>query len=229
MASSIRVLICDDSRSVHETLGAYFQTSDIKYSSAYDGEEALEKFSALKPDLVLLDLLMPKKIGTEVCKEIRKVSDVPIIMLSGMGEEVDRIVGLEIGADDYIVKPFSAREVVTRIKTILRRVHHEGKRREGLLDFGDISIDIDRYEAAVQGNPVDLTPKEIQVLYHLAKNKGKVLSREQILTEIWGYDYYGDTRAVDTVIKNIRKKLPESGVNFSIESVYGIGYKFSVL
>ncbi|NFH80532.1 response regulator transcription factor [Clostridium botulinum] len=227
-----KILICDDNDTVHETIGTYLKNDEMTYISAYDGKEALEMFNAEKPDLVILDLMMPKIFGTEVCKEIRKISNVPIIMLTAKGEEIDRIVGLEIGADDYIVKPFSPREVVTRIKTIFRRVGNantDTNLNRKLVTFNNFNIDLDKYEIRLNKEKIDVTPKECQILYLLATNEGRVLSREEILDKVWGYDYFGDTRVVDTQIKRIRKKIPEEGEKWSIKTVYGIGYKFEVL
>ncbi len=232
MSSIKKILICDDNDTVHETIGTYLKNDGMTYISAYDGKEALEKFNAEKPNLVILDLMMPKIFGTEVCKEIRKISNVPIIMLTAKGEEIDRIVGLEIGADDYIVKPFSPREVVTRIKTIFRRVGNaniDTNLNRKLVTFNNFNIDLDKYEIRLNKEKIDVTPKECQILYLLATNEGRVLSREEILDKVWGYDYFGDTRVVDTQIKRIRKKIPEEGEKWSIKTVYGIGYKFEVL
>ncbi|MBN1071316.1 DNA-binding response regulator [Clostridium botulinum] len=227
-----KILICDDNDTVHETIGTYLKNDEMTYISAYDGKEALEKFNTEKPDLVILDLMMPKIFGTEVCKEIRKISNVPIIMLTAKGEEIDRIVGLEIGADDYIVKPFSPREVVTRIKIIFRRVGNaniDTNLNRKLVTFNNFNVDLDKYEIRLNKEKIDVTPKECQILYLLATNEGRVLSREEILDKVWGYDYFGDTRVVDTQIKRIRKKIPEEGEKWSIKTVYGIGYKFEVL
>lgn len=230
MSKIWHILICDDNDAVHETIGTYLENEGMTYDSAFDGEEALEKFKKLSPDLVILDLMMPKIFGIDVCREIRKTSNVPIIMLTAKGEEIDRIVGLEIGADDYIVKPFSPREVVVRIKAIFRRIgkSHEVLNRN-VVSFDNLKIDLDKYEVTLNGEKIDVTPKECQILYFLSTNEGIVLSREEILDKVWGYDYFGDTRVVDTQIKRIRKKIPENDVKWSIKSVYGIGYKFEVL
>lgn len=225
----MHILICDDNIATHETISAYLTAEGATYASAYDGVEALEMAKGEKFDLIILDIMMPKLFGTEVCKEIRKFSDIPILMLTAKGEEVDRIIGLEIGADDYVVKPFSPREVVTRIKTILKRSSPKEETKQKKLIFSDLIIDLDRYEVFIFGEKIDFTPKEIEIFYFLARNEGRVFSREQLLREIWGYDYFGDTRAVDTQIKRIRKKLPENGVSFEIKSIYGVGYKFEVI
>lgn len=232
MNKIMNILICDDNEAVHETIGTYIENAGMTYSSAFDGEETINKFKRTNPDLIILDLMMPKIFGTEVCKEIRKISNVPIIMLTAKGEEIDKIIGLEIGADDYIVKPFSPREVVARIKTILRRVNNTvevEKENRKLISFYNLSIDLDKYEVVINGEKIDATPKEIQIIYLLASNEGRVLSREQILESIWGYDYFGDTRVVDNQIKRLRRKLPELEDKWGIKSVYGIGYKFEVI
>ncbi|SHH63286.1 response regulator transcription factor [Clostridium grantii] len=222
------ILICDDQVIIHETIGVYLKAEGMIYSSVYDGAEILEKFETIKPDLIILDLMMPKIFGTEVCKLIRKKSNVPIIILSAKGEEIDRILGLEIGADDYIVKPFSPREVVARIKTIFRRIAPIAEIKEKILRFDQLIIDLEAYEIKINGEAIESTPKEIEIFYLLASNVGKVLDREQILASIWGYDYLGDTRAVDTHIKRLRKKLPNKSVNWEIKAIYGVGYKFEV-
>jgi len=220
------VLICDDQPIIHETLGVYLENEGFQYSSAMNGKEALEKFELLKPDLLILDLMMPLKSGIEVCCEIRSKSKVPIIMLTAKGEEIDRILGLELGADDYIVKPFSAREVVARIKAVLRRFSAAADTPPKALRFEDLEINITNYEVRVGGCSVPLTPKEVEIVYLLASHPGRVFDREQILSQVWGYDYFGDTRAVDTQIKRIRQKLPREDCSWGIKTVYGVGYKF---
>ncbi|ANY69400.1 DNA-binding response regulator [Paenibacillus sp. BIHB 4019] len=231
MANPAHILICDDNPAVHETIGAYLQAEGMTYSSAYNGKEALTLAWSKKTDLIILDIMMPELFGTEVCKQLRKDSQVPIIMLSARGEEVDRIIGLEIGADDYIVKPFSPREVVVRIKTILRRItpNETFSEKNKIYECEQLRIDLEGYELSIDGKVIPSTPKEIEILYLLATHANKVLSREQILTSIWGYDYLGDTRAVDTHVKRLRKKLPEESAGWSLKSIYGVGYKFEVL
>jgi DNA-binding response OmpR family regulator len=169
--------------------------------------------------------MMPKLSGMEACRQIRAFSNVPIIMLTAKGEEIDRVLGLEFGADDYIVKPFSAREVVARIKAVLRRTGTVTEDESETIRNGDFEISLSRYEVKIQGKPVAFTPKEVEILYLLASHPGRVFDREQILSKIWGYDYFGDTRAVDTQIKRIRQKIPE-GLSSGIRTVYGVGYKF---
>lgn len=220
------ILICDDQPLIHETLGVYLKNEGYAYSSAMDGEEALVKYESEKPDLIILDLMMPKKTGIEVCRELRQKSRVPIIILTAKGEEIDRILGLELGADDYIVKPFSAREVIARVKAVLRRFNAAAEEPEQTLRFNGLTVSINNYDVRVNGERVAMTPKEVEILYLLASHPGRVHTREQILSLIWGYDYFGDTRAVDTQIKRIRQKLPQEGTDWSIKTVYGIGYKF---
>lgn len=223
------ILICDDQESVHETIGEYLKLEGMDYVSAFDGVDALNKAKTMDVDLVLLDLMMPKMFGTDVCKEIRKYSNVPIIMLTAKGETVDKIIGLEIGADDYISKPFSPREVVTRIKTVLRRISYpDTKKTNNVLSLDNLKINIDNHEVHIDNNLLNITPKEIKILYILALNKGSTLTREYILSEVWGYDYFGDTRVVDTQIKRLRKKLDMENLNWEIKSVYGVGYKLEV-
>lgn len=228
MTNNTKILICDDQQMIHETLSEYIEAEGFTCLSAFDGEQALAMFNTEKPDLIVLDLMMPKVNGIDVCRTIRKEHNTPIIMLTAKGEEIDRILGLELGADDYIVKPFSPREVTARIKVVLRRMCQAPQEVEQLLAFPDLQINMTRYEVRVKGEPVTCTPKEVELLFKLCSAPGRVFNREQLLTEVWGYDYYGDTRVVDTQIKRIRQKLTENG-KWCIRSVYGVGYKFEVL
>ncbi|MDR1764718.1 MAG: response regulator transcription factor [Lachnospiraceae bacterium] len=226
-----KILICDDQQMIHETLSEYIEAEGFTCISAYDGEEAMRKFASEKPDLLVLDLMMPKKNGIDVCREIRATSRVPIIMLTAKGEEIDRILGLELGADDYIVKPFSPREVTARIKAVLRRTTQAaegGEDPKQVLRFPGLSIDLSRYEVRVDETPIQFTPKEVELLHKLCSSPGRVFTREQLLNDVWGYDYYGDTRVVDTQIKRLRQKLPENP-RWGIRSIYGVGYKFETV
>ena len=191
----------------------------------FDGAAALE---SLSPDIVLcvLDIMMPKLSGIEVCREIRKSSQLPILMLTAKGEEIDRIVGLELGADDYIVKPFSPREVVARIKAVLRRTAEQPKSDTAVITYNGLTIDLKSYTVTLRGEPVVCTPKEIEILHMLASNPGQVFTREQLLSKVWGYDFAGETRTVDTHIKRIRAKLYSTGLGWNIKTIYGVGYKF---
>lgn len=221
-----KILICDDQPIIHETLCVYLENEGFEHISAMDGAEALSLANTAKPDLILLDLMMPKVSGIEVCRKIRAESRVPIIMLTAKGEEIDRILGLELGADDYIVKPFSAREVVARVKAVLRRFTDAKEEPQKVLRFDNLEININNYDVRVNGEKIAFTPKEVEIFQLLASHPGRVYEREQILSQVWGYDYFGDTRAVDTQIKRIRQKLPQEGVSWSIKTVYGVGYKF---
>lgn len=221
-----KILICDDQPIIHETLGVYLENEGFEHIAAMDGAEALSLANTAKPDLILLDLMMPKVSGIEVCRKIRAESRVPIIMLTAKGEEIDRILGLELGADDYIVKPFSAREVVARVKAVLRRFTNAKEEPQKVLRFDNLEININNYDVRVNGEKIAFTPKEVEIFQLLASHPGRVYEREQILSQVWGYDYFGDTRAVDTQIKRIRQKLPQEGVSWSIKTVYGVGYKF---
>lgn len=224
---SQRILIADDDQIVHEALGIYLRAEGFEPVDAFDGEAAL---AAITPEVVLcvLDIMMPKMSGIEVCREIRKNSQLPILMLTAKGEEIDRIVGLELGADDYIVKPFSPREVVARIKAVLRRTSEHPKSDNNVISYNGLTIDLKSYTVTLRGEPVICTPKEIEILYMLASNPGQVFTREQLLSRVWGYDFAGETRTVDTHIKRIRAKLDSTGLGWSIKTIYGVGYKFEV-
>lgn len=228
MPKAPHILICDDQPTVHETLGAYIEAEGYTHASAYDGEQALSMAENQSPDLIVLDLMMPRLSGTDVCREVRKNSKVPIIMLTAKGEEIDRILGLELGADDYIIKPFSPREVVARIKAVLRRIGETAEQPAAVLRFDNLEINLSRYEVRANKEVIPCTPKEVEILHMMASHPGQVFDREQILSKVWGYDYFGDTRAVDTQIKRIRQKLPQEGVSWSIKTIYGVGYKFEV-
>ncbi|MBV7274405.1 response regulator transcription factor [Clostridium sp. PL3] len=220
------ILICDDQFVVHETISAYLKAEGFRYESAYDGEEAIKRALEIKPDLIILDIMMPKINGIEVCRAIRKNSDVPIIMLTAKGEEIDKILGLELGADDYIVKPFSPREVVARVKAVLRRRTSGVKKNSPILRYDGLEVNISTYEVYINGNLSHLTPKEVEVIYMLASHPGQVFSREQIIHNVWNTDFFGDIRSVDTQIKRIRQKLYFENMKWSIKSIYGVGYKF---
>ncbi|MDR1794829.1 MAG: response regulator transcription factor [Erysipelotrichaceae bacterium] len=227
MKEPLKVLLCDDQNIIHETLKEYIQAEGFVCLHAYDGQQALQLFESEQPDFVILDLMMPKVSGLDVCKAIRGSGNVGLIMLTAKGEEIDRILGLELGADDYIVKPFSPREVVARLKAILRRMEKNKDENDDTLSFAHLSVSLAGYEVKVDGVRIDCTPKEVEVLYTLCSAVGRVFTREQLLNQVWGYDYYGDTRLVDTQIKRIRQKLPHSE-DWGIKSIYGVGYKFEV-
>ena len=218
-----KILIADDEQVVHESLGIYLKAEGFETIDVFDGQQAIDALSS-EVALCVLDIMMPNMSGIDACKEIRRTSKVPIIMLTAKGEEIDRILGLELGADDYIVKPFSPREVVARIKAVLRRTNEQS---DAIVHDG-LVIDIKSYTVTLDNHPVICTPKEIEILYLLASNPGHVFTREQLLNKVWGYDYAGETRTVDTHIKRIRAKLDNTGKNWSIKTIYGVGYKFEV-
>ena len=225
---AIRILISDDEPVVHESLRIYFEAEGYEVVDAYDGEEALNKADS-SVSLMILDIMMPKKSGIEVCREIRKTSTLPIVMLTAKGEEIDRILGLELGADDYIVKPFSPREVVARVKAILRRVEVKAESAEtNIVSYNGLTIDLNSYSVTLRGEHIICTPKEIEILYMLASNPGQVFTRDTLLSRVWGYDFAGETRTVDTHIKRLRAKLDSEGLGWSIKTIYGVGYKFEL-
>ena len=232
MNKNMRILICDDDPIVHQSLSLYLDNEDFLHDSAFDGKQALDMVKKEHYDLMLLDQMMPGATGMEVCQSVRRDSSLPIIMLTARGEEIDRILGLEMGADDYIVKPFSPREVVSRIKAVLRRTTGSSDAAPAdqltTLSFGSLEIQPERYAVRLAGQSIACTPREVELLYLLASHPGRVFDREQILSRIWGYDFFGDTRTVDTHIKRLRQKLAceEMGKAWDIMTVYGVGYKF---
>jgi two-component system response regulator VicR len=227
-----RILIVDDEPAVSDLLAYNLRKAHYEVVSAADGQEALQKAHQTSPDLILLDLMIPEVDGLDVCRELRKTSDVPIIMITARGEEIDRVVGLELGADDYITKPFSVRELMARVKAVLRRTQSESNIAPAsklLQGPAGLQIDLDARTVLVGEINLELTRLEFDLLYHLLSNAGRVLTRERLLEQVWGYDFVGDTRAVDSAIKRLRAKLraaaPEAD---GIESVRGVGYKFKV-
>lgn len=227
--SGYRILIADDDESVHQELSEYFKREGYQVFSAYDGEKALDSARKLHPDIVTLDVMMPGMDGFTVCREIRRESNVPILMISAKTDEFDRLLGLEMGADDYITKPYSPREVVARAKAVLRRVHEMKELdRQVHLVVDNLDIDMNAFIVRLGGKVVPCTPKEIEILWTLANNPGMVFSREHLLQSIWGYDFLGDTRAVDSHIKRIRAKLCKAENGWDIKTVWGVGYRFEI-
>lgn len=216
------ILICDDNETVHQTLQLYLQEAGYQVLSAYDGVAALEMIQQNPVDLVILDIMMPKLFGTEVCRQIRKTSDLPIIILSAKVDESDRIVGLELGADDYVTKPFSPKEVVTRVKTVLRRTRP--KKEVKPLQLGKLRVNPKAYDVFIGDDQIKMTPREVEMLAFLMGRAGEVASREEILNAVWGYDYYGDVRTVDTLLARLRGKIPEKKAQVTFRSIYGVGY-----
>jgi two-component system, OmpR family, response regulator ResD len=223
------VLIVDDDENVHEFLTLYFKKEGYNTISAFNGSDALRLFKANSPSVIILDVMMPMLDGLEVCKEIRKESKVPIIMLTAKGEDIDKILGLEIGADDYITKPFNPREVVARIKAVLRRVDDFSNASDKVLNHPNLEINLNDYSVKVYDIPIQCTSKEIEILWIMAGKPNRVFTREQLLELVWGYEYAGETRTVDTHIKRIRSKLGiKDSYPWDIKTVWGIGYKFEV-
>lgn len=219
------ILIADDEVAVHDCLRLYLQREDYEVYSVFRGTDVMEAFDRMRPDLVILDVMMPGRSGTEICVDIRNKSMTPVIMLTAKGEENDRLLGFALGADDYIVKPFSPREIVSRIRVIFRRINSlETAQEKSELQIGNTSINLSRYEVRVDGEKIVFSPKEVEILHLMAAHINQVFTREQLLDSIWGFDFDGDSRVVDTSIKRIRKKLPE-GSAIAVRSVYGVGYK----
>jgi len=218
-----RILVVDDEPNIVDLARMYLEKEGYRVESASDGAQALERIQAREPALIVLDLMLPEVDGFEVCRRTRASSDVPIIMLTARDEDVDKIVGLELGADDYLTKPFNPRELVARVKAILRRRDSSLRPNDKPLHVADLTIDPARREVTVGGQPIELRAKEFDLLQAFAKNKGIVLTREQLLNKVWGYDFYGETRTVDVHVAHLRKRLKGSRV--SIETVTGVGYK----
>ncbi|MDO5383185.1 MAG: response regulator transcription factor [Eubacteriales bacterium] len=230
MAAKQRILIVDDDENIAELISLYLTKECFETKIVYDGENALEALSKFKPNLILLDLMLPGIDGYQVCREVRKVNDTPIIMLSAKGETFDKVLGLELGADDYMIKPFDSKELVARVKAVLRRYHlpHSNGVDSGsarCISYPDLIINLDNYSVSYCGVTLEMAPKEIELLYFIAASPNQVFTREQLLDNIWGYDYIGDTRTVDVHIKRIREKIRDHE-HWAIETVWGIGYKF---
>lgn len=223
------ILVADDHRQIAAILEEYLKKEGHTPILAADGEEALILFQRTKPDAVLLDVMMPKLDGFAVCREIRKTSAVPVIMVTARGEDFERIMGLDIGADDYIVKPFSPAEVMARVRAVLRRMGREKPEADQRVTRGNLAVDLGDYTATVGGKPAQLTKKELEILFTLANHPAKVFSRDNLLESLWGYDYLGDTRTVDSHIKRLRAKLEALGpVGWEIKTIWGVGYRFEV-
>ena len=227
-----RILIVDDDRNICELLRLYLEKEGYETYLAHDGETAVNMHAEMDIDLVLLDVMMPRVDGWEACRRIRAKKETPIIMLTAKGETFDKVLGLELGADDYIVKPFDTKEVVARIKAVLRRTGRttssKSDANEGEIVFEDLVINITKYELKVKGEVVDTPPKEMELLYYLAKNSNKVFTRDALLDEVWGFEYYGDSRTIDVHIKRLREKLEGVSEKWSLKTVWGVGYKFEV-
>ena len=221
------ILIADDNKQITSILEEYAKKDGFEVKIAFDGLTALDLFQTSKPDVILLDIMMPQMDGFEVCREIRKHSNVPIIMITARGEDFERIMGLDIGADDYIVKPFSPGEVMARIRAVLRRISHVEDLAQQIFAYSNLLINLDDYVVSIDDINISLTKKEIELLWTLATNKNKVFSRDNLLNSLWGYDYFGDSRTVDSHIKRLRAKLETvPHMDWDIKTIWGVGYKF---
>ena len=224
-----KILVVDDDKNICELLRLYIDKEGYQTVVAYDGKQALKLFEEEAPCLIVLDVMMPELDGWQVCREIRKSSDVPIIMLTAKGETFDKVLGLELGADDYVVKPFESKEIVARIKAVLRRTGTRAQASDVKeVRYDKLVVNLTRYELKVDGKIVDTPPKELELLYHLASNPNRVYTRDQLLDEVWGFEYYGDSRTVDVHIKRLREKLEGVSAQWSVKTVWGVGYKFEV-
>ena len=223
-----KILVVDDDKNICELLRLDIEKEDFAVELAYDGRRALELFESFSPDLILLDIMLPELDGWQVCREIRKHSQCPIIMLTAKGEVFDKVLGLELGADDYVVKPFETKEVIARIKAVLRRTGGHNDNEVKKVEYDKLSINLTNYELRVNGKQVDTPPKEMELIYHLASNPNRVFTRDQLLDEVWGFDYYGDSRTVDVHVKRLREKLEGVSDQWALKTVWGVGYKFEV-
>ena len=230
MAEKYKIMIVDDDNNIAELISLYLMKECYETLIVSDGEEALQQFPAFAPNLILLDLMLPGIDGYGVCKEIRKTSQVPIIMLSAKGEVFDKVLGLELGADDYMIKPFDSKELVARVKAVLRRQPTPAAAEEiqgEYVQYDDLLINLTNYSVVYCGKQVEMPPKELELLYYLAKHPNQVFTREQLLDNVWGYEYIGDSRTVDVHIKRLREKIKDKA-NWSLYTVWGVGYKFEV-
>ena len=223
-----KILIVDDESNIVELIRLYLEKEGFFTVSAKNGTEALAKFRSENPDLIILDIMIPEPDGWQVCREIRRSSNVPIIMLTAKSETFDKVLGLELGADDYLTKPFETKELVARVKAVLRRTETKEGEQKKVITFENLSINIDNYELEINGKLIDVPPKELELMYFLASNPNRVYTREQLLEEVWGFDYFGDSRTVDVHIKRLREKLESVEGNWQLKTVWGVGYKFEV-
>ncbi len=224
-----KILVIDDETNICDAIRLYFENEGYSVRSANDGVEGLAVFKTYDPDIVLLDVMMPKMDGNEVCRNIRSISQTPIIMLTAKGETFDRVLGLTLGADDYLTKPFEMKELSARIKAVLRRCHATGEKNDqDTLKFDNLEVSLQKYELKIGGKPVDIPPKELELLYFLASNVNRVYTRDQLLDKVWGYEYPGDSRTVDVHIKRLREKLDKASDKWTLRTIWGVGYKFEV-
>ena len=228
MMSAGKILVVDDDQNICELLRLYIEKEGFEVRIANDGRKALEIFEEQNPDLIMLDIMLPELDGWQVCREIRKKSQCPIIMLTAKGEVFDKVLGLELGADDYVVKPFETKEVVARIKAVLRRYGSNAEEQVKEVRYDKLSINLTNYELKVDGVAIDTPPKEMELIYHLASNPNRVFTRDQLLDEVWGFDYYGDSRTVDVDVNRLREKVDSVSDKWALKTVWGVGYKFEL-
>lgn len=221
-----KILIADDDKNIAELIRLYVTKEGFTAVTANSGAKAIELFRSEEPSIIILDIMMPEMDGWQVCREIRKTSNVPIIMLTAKGETFDKVLGLELGADDYMVKPFDTKELVARIKAVLRRTDAKEQKADKEIVFPKLEINLSNYELKIDGKITEIPPKELELLYFLASNPNRVFTREQLLEEVWGFDYFGDSRTVDVHIKRLREKLENVEANWQLKTVWGVGYKF---
>jgi len=227
MSDKLKIMVVDDDEHIAELISLYLLREGYETCEVYNGTEAVKKFEEFKPNLIMLDIMLPGIDGYQVCREIRKISNVPIIMLTAKGDTFDKVLGLELGADDYMVKPFEPKELVARIKAVLRRYDVKDEEIGNKLTFSNLEINMDNYTVIYHDEELSFPPKEFELLYFLAKRPNQVFTRDQLLDKIWGYEYIGDTRTVDVHVKRIREKFVESE-SWSVKTVWGVGYKFEV-
>ena len=228
--SDTKILIVDDDSNISDLLKMYFENEGYHVKIASDGVEGLNYFKLFEPDLVLLDIMLPKKDGWQVCREIREISSKPVIMVTAKGEVFDKVLGLELGADDFVVKPFDMKELSARVKAVLRRYQsHVRQDDDEVIKFENIEISLQKYELKLRGKSVDIPPKELELLHFLASNYNRVFTRDQLLDKVWGFDYLGDSRTVDVHVKRLREKLEGVSDRWLLKTVWGVGYKFELL
>lgn len=225
-----KILVVDDEANICDMLRIYLENEGYEVKTASDGAEGISYFKMYEPDLVLLDIMLPQKDGWQVCREIREMSSKPVIMITAKGDVFDKVLGLELGADDFVVKPFDMKELSARIKAVLRRYYaHDNQQNDEVIKFDNIEISFDKYELKLKGERVDIPPKELQLLYFLASNYNHVFTRDQLLDKVWGFDYLGDSRTVDVHVKRLREKLEGVSDKWLLKTVWGVGYKFELL
>ena len=225
-----KILVIDDEMNICEIVRTYFEKEGYEVKTANDGVEGVSYFKMYEPDLVLLDVMMPKKDGWQVCREIREISSKPIIMITAKDDVFDKVLGLELGADDFVVKPFDMKELSARMKAVLRRYSaHDNQNDEEVIKFDNIEISLQKYELKLNGKSVDIPPKELELLYFLASNYNRVFTRDQLLDKVWGFDYLGDSRTVDVHVKRLREKLEGVSDKWILKTVWGVGYKFEII